>query len=142
MGSASNSHVLFMLLANIMKKHHIGKNNPQQKLARLVNAAEHRHTVSAVFCATMCMSNLVHYCATFDPDFYPLYAIVRFLLDPGHDGTSDWEGVHVDAAAKYRMRIRMSPGSDFLLRRFKDMHYMHTGSLVFYPYVANWHLLA
>jgi hypothetical protein len=32
------------------------------------------------------MRNPVHH-TSFDTAFHPLYAIVRFLVDPGHDGS-------------------------------------------------------
>jgi hypothetical protein len=83
------------------------------------------------------MCNPVHHIA-FDRVFHPLYAIVRFILDPALDGSgTDWEEVHMDAAANHSTRLRLPTGSGYLLRRFKDEIDMHIGSYNIYAYCES-----
>jgi hypothetical protein len=94
--------------------------------------------MSTIIRATIYIHSTVHR-TSFDTAFHPLYDIVRFLLDYGHEIIStDMKEVHVDIAAKnHRTSLRLPPGSDYLLRRVKDVPYMQNGLYNFYAYCEN-----
>jgi hypothetical protein len=102
-----------------------------------VNATVYQQAVPAILCATIYMRNPLHR-TSFETICHPLYTIVPFHVDPGQDGKgTEWEEVHVDTTVNHRLRLRLPPRSDYLLRRVKDVPEMHIGSDEFNAYYEN-----
>jgi hypothetical protein len=97
-------------------------------MMRVVNVAVlHLRTISAILCGTIYMRNPVHQTHSIRLVTPSTRSPVSLSI-PAITEVAPTEEVHVDAAANYRMHLRLPTSSDYLLRRFKDVHCMHIGS--------------